>query len=77
MDSFFVKHMIQVPANKVKSMPITFCKSDPFFYVSSKSSLKPFLVERFKVNARELLTRKENFGKNVQCTVDIQDHKFQ
>ena len=33
--------------------------------------------ERLKINARQLLQKTENFSKEVQCSVDIEDHKFQ
>jgi len=34
-------------------------------------------AERLKINARQLLQKSENFVKEVQCTVDIEDHKLQ
>ena len=38
---------------------------------------KLWLVERLKLNARELLKRNDMFKNEIQCSVDIEDHRFQ
>ena len=34
-------------------------------------------AERLKIKVRDLLKKSDNFAGEVQCTVDIEDHKFQ
>ena len=62
------------------SQPTEQCKQ-AYHLPPSVLSLTWFLfsnaAEQLKINARELLTKSENFTKEVQCSVDIGDHKLQ
>ena len=75
MVSFCAKPTNQHLVRKV-SLPLPALQQ----HISPKHSQNPnlfIIVENLKTKARELLKRQEVFGKDMQCSVDIEDHKFQ
>ena len=50
--------------------------SDGLILCETYDSSSSQQVERLKINARELLTRRDNFTKDIQCSVNIEDHKL-